>query len=308
MTSITELDPGTNVTSLLTYAYDPHGRVVTETRTVAGVGYVTAYQYDGAGRLSGMTYPSGRTVAYAFDALGRISQVSTTGSAAAGGQTQVLASNVGYQPFGGVNGFLLGNGQSYTRGFDQDGRIAAYNLGATTYALGYDAASRIVFINDTGNPSNSNTYDYDTLDRLTNAILPNVPYAYGYDAVGNRLLKTVGAGTDNYSYSGTSNQLTAISGGSNRSFTFDANGSTTNDGVNQYAYDARGRMVQSTGALGVTAYQVNALGQRIRKTNSSEDRVFVYDTRGRLITEATPAGAVLRGYLYLNDIPLAVIQ
>jgi len=308
LASIAEFDPSLNQTSLLTYSYDQHGRVVTDTRTVAGVAYLTAYQYDGAGRLSGMTYPSGRTVAYAFDALGRINQVTTTGPAAAGGQTQVLASNVGYQPFGGVNGYLLGNGQSYTRGFDQDGRIAGYNLGATTYALGYDAASRIVFINDTGNPQNSNTYGYDNLDRLTNAVLPNVPYAYSYDAVGNRLSKTVGAATDNYSYSGTSNQLAAISGGTNRTFSFDANGSTINDGVNQYVYDTRGRMVQSVGALGSTAYQVNALGQRIRKTNSSDDRIFVYDTRGRLITEATAAGAVTREYVYLNDIPLAVIQ
>ena len=310
LASIAELDPAQNQTSLLTYSHDQHGRVVTETRTVAGVGYVTAYQYDSAGRLSGMTYPSGRTIAYSFDALGRINQVTTTAPAAGGGQTQVLASNVGYQPFGGVNGYLLGNGQSYARGFDTDGRIASYSLGATTYALGYDAASRILFINDTGNPQNSNTYGYDNLDRLTSAVLPNVPFAYGYDAVGNRLSKTVGAATDSYSYSATSNQLTGIVAGSgpNRSFTFDPNGSTVNDGVNQYVYDARGRMVQSVGALGATAYQVNALGQRIRKTNSSDDRVFVYDTRGRLITESTPAGSLLREYLYLNDIPLAVIQ
>ena len=57
-----------------------------------------------------------------------------------------------------------------------------------------------------------------------------------------------------------------------------------------------------------TAYQVNALGQRVRKTNASDDRVFLYDTRGHLIAETTPAGALLREYLYLNDIPLAVIQ
>jgi YD repeat-containing protein len=78
--------------------------------------------------------------------------------------------------------------------------------------------------------------------------------------------------------------------------------------VNQYIYDARGRMVESTGALGPTAYQVNALGQRTRKTNSAEDRVFLYDNRGRLISEATSTGTFLREYLYLNDIPLGVSQ
>jgi hypothetical protein len=39
-----------------------------------------------------------------------------------------------------------------------------------------------------------------------------------------------------------------------RSFVFDANGSTTNDGANTYAYETRGRMVHATSALGSTAY------------------------------------------------------
>jgi len=64
--------------------------------------------------------------------------------------------------------------------------------------------------------------------------------------------------------------------------------------------------VQSTGVLGTTTYQVNALGQRIRKTSSGDARVFVYDTRGRLITEA--AGPSRKDYIYLGDIPVAVVQ
>ena len=204
----------------------------------------------------------------------------------------------------------LGNGQIYTRAFDQDGRIASYNLGAQSFAIGYDAASRISFISDAANAANTNTYGYDSLDRLIGAVLPNLPYAYNYDAVGNRTSKTVGSATDTYAYGGASNRLASITAqaGATRSFSLDANGSTTNDGNNQYVYDTRGRMVQSTGALGATAYQVNALGQRTRKTNTTEDRVFLYDTRGRLIAETDPGGTLRREYLYLNDIPLAVIQ
>ena len=286
--SITETNPSQQVTSVLAYAYDLHGRTTSETRTIAGVAYALGYSYDSAGRLSGMTYPSGRTIAYTFDALGRISQVSTTPQ---GGTAQVVASSVVYQPFGGVKSYTLGNGQSYTRGFDLDGRIAGYSLGSQIFALGYDAASRINFINDTGNAQNSNTYGYDLLDRLTSAVLPNLPFAYGYDAVGNRSSKTVGSSTDTYAYGPTSNRLASITAqaGAVRNFSFDPNGSTTNDAINQYAYDTRGRMVQSTGALGATTYQVNALGQRIRKSNSTEDRVYLYDTRGCLIAETDRA-------------------
>jgi YD repeat-containing protein len=116
-----------------------------------------------------MTYPSGRTVAYEFDALGRISQVSTTAPPAAGGATQVLASNITYQPFGGVKSYLLGNGQSYSRGYDLDGRISSYGIATSAFNLGYDPADRIVSIADALNAANSNTYGYDSLDRLTSA-------------------------------------------------------------------------------------------------------------------------------------------
>jgi RHS repeat-associated protein len=305
LTGITELSPSLQVTNQLAYAYDPKGRVSFETRTINGVAYALAYSYDGAGRLSGLTYPSGRTIAYSFDALGRTSQVSTTPQ---GGATQSVASNIAYQPFGGVKSYTLGNGQGYSRSYDTDGRIASYSLGSQIFALGYDAAGRIAFIVDAANPVNANTYGYDNLDRLTSAVLPNLPFAYNYDAVGNRLAKTVGSATDTYAYGAASNRLASITAqaGATRTYGLDANGSTVNDGINQYVYDIRGRMVQSVGALGATTYQVNALGQRIRKTNSTEDRVFLYDTQGHLIAEADPAGTITREYLYLNDMPLAV--
>jgi RHS repeat-associated protein len=133
---------------------------------------------------------------------------------------------------------------------------------------------------------------------------------YGYDAVGNRQSKQVGAGTETYSYSTTSNRISTItpSAGPVRSFTFDSNGSTTADGINTYVYDVRGRMMTATSTLGTTTYQVNALGQRVRKTNSLGDRAFVYDTSGNLIAESTAAGGPLKEYVWLGDTPLAVID
>ena len=135
-------------------------------------------------------------------------------------------------------------------------------------------------------------------------------YCHSYGTPSTDERKSAGSATDSYAYSSTSNRLASITpgAGASRSFSFDANGSTTNDGNNQYGYDPRGRLVQSVGTAGVTNYQVNALGQRIRKTNLNDDRVFLYDTRGRLIAETDPGGGLRREYLYLNDIPLAVFQ
>ena len=88
----------------------------------------------------------------------------------------------------------------------------------------------------------------------------------------------------------------------------DPNGSTTSDGVNTYVYDTRGRMVHATSSIGATNYQVNALGQRIRKTNSQTDRVFHYDTQGKLIAETSPSGVLRRELIYLGDMPVGVVQ
>jgi YD repeat-containing protein len=56
LSSITETDPANQQTNLIQYAYDPHGRVTAETRTVNGVAYALGYSYDASGRLSGLTY------------------------------------------------------------------------------------------------------------------------------------------------------------------------------------------------------------------------------------------------------------
>ena len=241
--------------------------------------------------MSGMTYPSGRALRYAFDALGRVASITTV----ANEESRTVVENVAYHPFGGVKKFTLGNGQTYERSYDRDGRVSTYALAAQSFAIGYDAASRIEFISEIGNPANSNTYGYDSLDRLTQAVMPGTPFAYSYDPIGNRTAKTVGSSTDTYVYSASSNRIAAIMPGSGppRNFVFDANGSTTDDTAN---------------TIGATTYQLNALGQRIRKTNSLADTVFHYDARGRLIAETDAAGGFKREVIYLGDIPVGVVQ
>jgi YD repeat-containing protein len=306
LTGITETDPASQVTSQIGYGYDAHGRVVSESRTLAGQTHSVAYGYDAAGRLAGMTYPSGRSVTYAYDGAGRIAEVATTYDA----QSQIVAQQVQYHPFGGVKSYVLGNGQPVSRTIDLDGRVAGYTLGNESYAISFDQASRITGISRLGNPASANSYGYDDLDRLISAVLPNATHGYSYDPVGNRLTKSTAAGTDIYTYSPASNRIASLApaAGPVRSFTFDANGSTTADGVNSYAYDTRGRMSGASSSSGLTFYQVNALGQRVRKTNFQGDTVFHYDIRGRLIAETDAQGNLKRELLYLGDIPVAVFQ
>jgi len=67
-----------DATSSTLYTYDQKGRLIQDSREIGGVTYVTGYNYDSAGRLVGLTYPGGRQVNYALDALGRIVQITTS--------------------------------------------------------------------------------------------------------------------------------------------------------------------------------------------------------------------------------------
>jgi YD repeat-containing protein len=120
----------------------------------------------------------------------------------------------------------------------------------------------------------------------------------------------VGAANETYTYGTTNNRLSSLTPltGPVRNFVNDANGSTTNDAINQFTFDARGRLVQANTSVGTVQYRVNSLGQRIRKTSTSADTVYHYDSGGRLIAETSASGVVRAEYIYLNDIPVAVVR
>jgi RHS repeat-associated protein len=288
----------------ITYAYDAHGRLIRDVRAIAGTNYTTAYRYDAAGRLASVTYPSGRTVDYRLDAAARIMQIDTTYRSV----TQSVVSNVAYQPFGSVKSFTYGNAQASNRQFDLDGRITNYVLGSLSRAVSYDADSRIIaFKHD--NPILDQRFSYDNLDRLTGWSSTATSQSFLYDAVGNRTNQTVNARAYASSYSGTSNRLVRSEFPVAFNYQYDAVGNTTQDALRTYSYDARSRLTQ-VAIGGVTIrFVVNGLGQRVWKSPSNGlPRVFHYDLVGRLIAESTTTGEVLREYVYLGDVPVALIS
>jgi len=288
----------------IAYVHDLHGRVTEETRTIAGIVYVTGYSYDSAGRLTRITYSSGRTVDYAFDALGRIAQIDTSYA----GVTEPVVANVAYQPFGPVKSFTYGNASGARRSFDADGRIVSYTLGAITRSVGYDNASRITAFNHAGGAPDQ-SFLYDNLDRLTNWSTASTNQSFGYDVVGNRTSQMIGANNYPYTYSALSNQLNSVAGPAPASYQYDAAGNIVTAGQASFTYDARHRLIQAAVGGQGAAYQVNALGQRVLKTLSNgATTVYHYDLDGHLIAESDAQGNVQVEYLYLGEIPVAVLQ
>jgi len=295
------------------YAYDVGGRLLTEVHIVNAVStpngtptpttYTTSYAYDNEGRLSGMTYPSGRILTYTRDALGRINQISSLHN----GISVVLVSNVQYQPFGGVTSYTNSAGKSYTRSFDQSGRITSYTLNGQLRSLVYDGASNVSSYTDATTTANNMTYGYDPLDRLTSALTATSSFSYFYDPNGNRTGQTSGSSATSLSYGPHNNQLLQITNTQSTLIGTDANGSVTSNTLNRFTYDARGRMVSANSTTaGQVQFTINPLGQRIQKLSSTGGTVFLYDSNGKLIGETT--GTHGKDYIYLGDIPVAVAQ
>jgi RHS repeat-associated protein len=159
------------------------------------------------------------------------------------------------------------------------------------YNAVFDGASNLT--SDTDQVMGTWGYKYDTLNRLMSATdnetgNPNTNYCWGYDAFGNRTIQAgssaafqVGspsctpAGTASYSgnwahYSTANNNQLAETSQALAGVSYDASGDVVNDGVNQYLYDAEGRIcaVQSTSIYGdttLTGYIYNGEGERISK-------------------------------------------
>ncbi|MFZ6745258.1 hypothetical protein ACO0LC_18700 [Undibacterium sp. JH2W] len=293
----------------IAYTYDGRGRVLTETRSINSAGSnTTRYQYDNTGRLSTLTYPNGRQISYTRDSLGRVSQIDTSKD----GITMTVLSQVSYRPFGGVQSYRNSAGQTTSRSFDTEGRIASYTLNNKVQAISYDAAGRITAINEANNPNRQTTYGYDNVDRLTSYLTPQASQGFSYDPVGNRNTKTNGAANTSYTYASNSNRLNQVTDSQSKTIVTDPNGSITNNGNNQFNYDTRGRMISAVTPIGTVQYLINPLGQRVQKTvpangsNPATSSLYHYDQGGKLISERTGQSDI--DYIYLDDLPVAVIK
>ncbi len=289
----------------ISFSYDSRGNVTQTTYTIGANNYTVSYSYNAADRLTGMTYPGGRSINYTYDNSGRIESVSSTHN----GVTESLASNIGRLPFGPLESLTLGNGINRSRSYDQDYRITNITDGAVldrNYA--FSSVNNITAITDSLNAGQSQLFDYDALDRLSFATGGYGEQSFTYDGIGNRLsLETTQGGTtqtQTYQYDANSHRLNAIVG--ERSFTYDAVGNTINNGNAAFTYNNRNRMSSATANGVTTSYEINALGQRVRKSSAVGETQFIYDLSGRLIAEADANGSVKVEYAYLDGEPLSM--
>ena len=297
-----------------TYCYDSRGNVLQKRQTQGSQVDTISYSYSLAGRLISTLTPSGTSVQYARDVVGRISDVTVLPPSVAGAGAGNVVTNITYLPFGPITGYTLGNGQTVTRTYDTNYALTDVVSPVLNLHFARDAMGNITALGDSAgaNPA-TETYNYDPLYRLTSVSGPvgTAIEAYTYSKTGDRLSKTgAGLATGAYGYQANTHWLTSV-GSSVR--TYDANGNTTGSATGGeafgFGYNDRNRMtvVQRNGQT-VATYTYNARGQRIAKVASLPTAIsqrFAYDEGSQLIGEY---GTTNRDYIWLGDMLVSVVN
>jgi RHS repeat-associated protein len=314
------------------FAYDLRGRILSQVQTINSNGapaqtqsFATSWSWgktgSATGHLTSLTYPSGNRIEYGYDAAGRVQSLTLR----ANRNTTNLLTDIGYNDFSRINSWNWGNGSSYSRQFDLDGRLIRYPLGDASSGstggimrtLTYDAASRVRAMSHSGQPDAGRfdqSFDYDNLHRLIQYTASGQSQSYSYDASGNRTRLQQGVATYPNQIDPTSNRLQSVSGpGDARNFSYDAEGNPQTDQVRSFEFAPNGRLRSVANLAGSTTYWYNALGQRVQKVGANgfagqEITYYVYDQAGQLLGEYDRDGAVLQETVYLDGMPVAVLK
>jgi RHS repeat-associated protein len=319
----------TDAYGAITNRYDVFGQLTQATRTIWGRSYQTGYSYTALGDISVITYPSGRQVEYLRNNQGQVTSVRTRATSAASWADVVTG--VGWQPFGGLRELTFQNGLQHQLTYDQNywlTRIRTFQ-GTTTNILditfGRDAMGNVTSYTDAVIAARNATFTYSNANQLASASSSVWgARSWTYNAAGSRATESITENSTttnlNYVYPATSNRLEELRNASTNALVRDpdyrANGQVwldnrVGDGTYQYDYDSNGRMVQVRKNNAVIAsYGYDAAGRRILRTVTTPalNRDYLYFPDGRLMAEADATGATVREYIWLGDLPIAIVN
>jgi len=318
--------------------YDDQGYLDRIDYSIELANYSVDYNFNLAGELEDITYPSLRQVFYRYDALGRIDMVESSDSVR--GRITIV-DNVEYEPFGPVKSYGYGNGFTRSTTYDLSYKVDDLTHGSFLHNefIDYanDTAGRIRKLTHTGSTGaveNNKHFEYDAADRLKavrwslrngtslNSLAESLEY--DYDLLGNRTAKRSKAQRGlvssvdlalSYSVNPLNNQLDNITlstdGGAYQQthlYNYTGVGNVEAVGARSHTYNRSQRVVSvDEGTQPLGSYLYNASGQRVRKSAGANTTHFHYGLQGELFAESDEIGAVVREYIYFGGMPVAMV-
>ncbi|MGH8480453.1 MAG: PKD domain-containing protein, partial [Gammaproteobacteria bacterium] len=301
-----------NGASVIDYRYDENDNLASQTLRIGDVAYPLGFDYDRHDFLARLTYPSGRSVAYLPDALGRPTQAAP------------FVSAVAYHPGGQLAQVQYANGGQTDLRLDARQRIASLtHQGLAELGYEYDLLGNVLGIADPFNPSEDRRFDYDALDRLKNAQGRWGAGSFEYDAFGNLTRMALGADTHVFDYHGLRLRSVVHNDATRSWYAHDAYGNVRSDTEiagtgtvgslikgRQYLYDDAGRLrsapvqeyVAGVASFSAHDFDYDAAGHRMRRTTPT-GRVtdLVHGRTGMLLGEYTGGALSGKEYVYLGS-------
>ena len=282
-------------------SYDSLGRMGSNTQTTGGNAYTFQYTYRLNDSISSIQYPSGKTVNYAVDAVGRVNQV-TAGTTT---YADLTASSAAFTADGRIAQMKLGNDLWETRSYQAPGTPTLLKLGSAAgtndkLELEYDYSATAnngnltaQVIRQSGHTWTQN-YAYDSINRLATAVETNgFSRTYGYDRYGNRWVAASSGINSADSHEPTVGTLFNAVNNRLANQSYDAAGNQTSYDPRLLSYDAENRLISATSAMnGNEYYLYDGDGRRVRKTwtpygGTTQSTTYVYGLGGQLAAEYT---------------------
>lgn len=290
-----------------------------------GTGYVTSRTYDLAGHVITQTYPSGKTVNYAYDAAGRTN--SFTGNLG-DGVTRTYADAIAYDVWNGLSRERFGTDTPLYHKEQRNvrGQLFDIRLSTVNDALNWNRGVIVNYYSfqpygfGTSGPDNNGNllvqqhgvpgddaiststfmqqnYGYDALNRIDwlgeyqNGATNTGSQVYTYDRYGNRTVSAAsgtGINGQQFAVDANTNRL-GVPSGMGGVMQYDAAGNLTNDtysGAGSRTYDAENRMVTATNnSSQQSTYTYDADGKRVRRMSYGQETWQVYGMEGELLAE-----------------------
>jgi RHS repeat-associated protein len=171
-----------------------------------------------------------------------------------------------------------------------------YNYGTATTNTG-----RVLSRTDAIQAEHNMVYGYDSIYRLGQAISQDASWdiSWGFDVWGNRTGQTPrGLAT-----SKVGTQTSGYTNNRNTTFTYDAAGNQTNDGLHNYTFNAENQITQMDG--GAAVYVYDGEGRRMKRTATvqgvTETTYYFYGPGGVLCEFSTVAGTSTATTASAND-------
>jgi RHS repeat-associated protein len=283
--SIGRLSQVTDLSGISRFSYDEVGNVSGMTKTIGQNTYSFSAQYNSENKVTQISYPDGSSISNHYTDAGYLRQVRYHEFNDADLDGHALVTYFGPNDLAQLMR-VTGNGvrdvitydfntfkPTAVQTFAKDESGADVTICDLAYTI--DSYGNINSIVNNTNQTASQYFQYDGLNRMTNASGIYGVKNYTYSAGGNLLVK----GDKNLFYNDPQRPQSVTSDSVGNEFEYDKNGNTTRQNNQRYYYNANNQLIRSSSVHGNnndSEFTYNFMGARAIKKDDNHKTVYYF--------------------------------